>query len=320
MKSPLFVGVLLCSASFAEASEVFSYPPSPSGGLVASAWVDPDGSDSDIFAWNDFTLPATESITEVRWRGGYAYGALYGKAFDFSISFHATNITGFEPLVLDWPDPYGEPCLAQYIVGSNAGETPVGVVNGITMYDYRFVLPKPFVALAGVKYWIRIDAWQKVFPDWGVSKGTGGNGSHFRVVNHVFQNAPGDTSFTLLAAWKDLGFAKPGTAGLPSLVGSGSLASNQAGKLELTQAKSNALTFGIAGLSALNAPFYGGVLVPTPDILFTAATNGSGKLTIPFMLPPNTPSGVTIYLQFWITDPGATLGYAASNALRGVTG
>lgn len=304
----------------ASASDVFSYPPSASGGLVASAWVDPDGSDSDVFAYNDFTLPSTEAITEVRWRGGYAYAAYYGtKAYNFTLTFLATNVTGFEPLIQDWPDPYGEPCLAQFIVGSNAGETPVGVVNGIAMYDYRFVLPEPFVATGGVKYWLRIDAWQKGYPDWGVAKGTGGNGYHFRCLNHMFQNVPGDTSFTLGAAWKDLGFAKPGSAGLPSLVGSGAFAALEAGKLELTNAKANATVFLIAGGSSIQAPFLGGVLVPAPNIVFPTTSNGSGKLTLPFTLPATIPAGVTVYLQTWIADPGATLGYSASNALRGIS-
>lgn len=48
-------------------------------------------------------------------------------------------------------------------------------------------------------------------------------------------------------------------------------------------------------------------------------TNGTGKLTLPFTLPATTPPSITIHLQFWITDPGASLGFAASNALRGTT-
>lgn len=321
MKFRLLAVATLLLAPIGSATDVFSYPPSSAGGLVPSAWIDPDGSDSDVFAYNDFTLATTESITEVSWRGGYAYGGSYGtKAFNFTLTFLATNVTGFEPLIQDWPDPYGEPCLAQFIVGGNAGETAVGVVNGITMYDYRFVLPKPFVATGGVKYWLRIDAWQKGYPDWGVIKGTGGNGYHFRCLNHMFQNVPGDTSFTLGAAWKDLGYAKPGSAGLPSLVGVGALAAGESGKLELTAAKPNASAVGVVGGSAIHAPFLAGTLVPAPDIVFFAATNGSGKLTLPFTLPATVPPAVTFYLQFWINDPAATLGTSASNALRGTTG
>jgi hypothetical protein len=319
---PLAVLVLALAAPLATANEVFSYPPNPAGGVLTSSWVDPDGSDSDTYAYESFVLPETEAISEVRWRGGYSYGAMYGKAFGFTITFFATNVTGFEPLVLSLPDPYGEPCLANYVTGNAAGETPIGVVNGITMYDYRFVLSKPFVATGGVKYWIRIVAWQPTVPDWGIAKGTGGNGSHFRYITgyHMFQNAPGDTSFTLVAAWKDLGFGKVGSNGMPSLAGSGVFAAGGSGQLELAGAKSNAMAIGIVGNGALMAPFLGGTLVPSPDLMFAVTTSGSGKVVIPFTLPAATPQGIALHVQYWIADPAATQGYAASNALRGTTG
>lgn len=308
-------------AASAAAGDVFSYPPSAGGGLCTSAWVAPDGTDSDTYAWNDFVLPTTEGITEVRWRGGYGYGAPFGKATQFTISFFATNITGFEPLIVTLPDPYGEPCLANYQVAGNAGETPAGVVGGVAMYDYHAFLPTPFVATAGVKYWIRIVAWQPGYPDWGLIKGTGGNGSHFRYITglHMFQNVPGDPSFTLATPWKDLGFAKAGSKGLPTLVGTGALKAGQSGTLKLTNAKTNATAFWIVGATSLNAPLYSGTLVPSPNIVFGVPTNGSGQTTLPFALPANAPSAVSFYLQCWIPDAAATQGYAASNALKGTT-
>ena len=123
MRSTLTLALLALAAPVAGATDVFSYPPSAGGGVLTSAWVAPDGTDSDTYAYNDFTLPATESITEVRWRGGYGFGAPFGKAYQFTITFFATNITGSEPLITTLPDPYGEPCLANYQVASNAGET-----------------------------------------------------------------------------------------------------------------------------------------------------------------------------------------------------
>lgn len=316
----LVSSLFVCSE--ASAGDVFSYPPGTTTGMLSSSWVALDGSDSDMYAYNDFVLPSTEAITEVRWRGGYAVGAPFGKAYQFTITFFATNITGFEPLIVTLPDVEGEPSLANYQVPNNAGEVPAGTLGGVAVYDYRFVLPTPFVATGGVKYWIRIEAWQPGYPDWGLVRGTGGNGSHFRYSTgaHMFQNVPGDTSFTLGAAWKDLGNAKPGSNGIPTLVGTGALKANDSGTLTLTAAKKNTTAFGIVGLSALNVPFLGGTLVPAPDILFTLPTGSAGKIALPFALPANVPPGVSIYFQYWITDSAATQGYSASNALRGVTG
>lgn len=320
-RSLLALAAMFLGSSPSSAGDVFSYPPTTTPGLLTSSWVAPDGYDADMYAYNDFILPATEAITEVRWRGGYTYNAPYGKAYQFTITFFATNITGSEPLIVTLPDVEGEPSLANYQITNNAGETPAGTVGGLTVYDYKAVLPTPFVATGGVKYWIRIEAWQPSLPDWGLVRGSGGNNYHFRYSTglHMFQNIPGDTAFTLKAAWKDLGFAKPGSNGTPTLVGTGSFHATESGTLTLSSAKKNSTAFGIVGASTLNVPFFGGTLVPAPDILFTLPTGSSGKITLPFALPAGVPPGVTIYAQFWIADSGAPQGYAASNALRATT-
>ncbi|MBE0556427.1 MAG: chitobiase/beta-hexosaminidase C-terminal domain-containing protein, partial [Proteobacteria bacterium] len=177
---------------------LFSYPASASGGLIRSSWVSPDGSDADFYAYNDFTLPTTRSITEVRWRGGYLQGGAFGPANDFTVTFFATNVTGAEPLVT-LPES-SEISLVKYRVGGNAGETVAGTFGGVLMYDYRYQLPTPFQAVGGTKYWVRIEAFQTVAPDWGIAVGTGGDGVHFRydTGSKTFRYAPNDTSFTLL--------------------------------------------------------------------------------------------------------------------------
>ncbi len=314
----LGLGLSLGVAS-ARAGVVFSYPPSPSGGIVSSSWVDPDGSDSDMYAYDDFTLAATAAITEVRWRGGYGLNAPFGNVFDFTIHFYESIAGGSQPHVTnpELPEIY----LAYYHVGNNAGETPAGVFGGSMMYDYHYSLPMPFVAQAGVKYWIKIEASQPGYPDWGTSVGTGGNGYHFRYSTGLamFQNVPSDTCFTLISAWQDLGSGKPGVNGVPKLIGSGSLSSNFTGSLTLTNAKSKAQAIGVVGLSAINAPFLGGLIVPAPDILFTVTTTNSGTFALPYTMPANVPAGVAIYMQYFITDPAATFGRSASNAVVGTT-
>jgi len=48
-------------------------------------------------------------------------------------------------------------------------------------------------------------------------------------------------------------------------------------------------------------------------------TSPSGTLTLPFNWPSGVPAGLPLYFQFWISDPGASLGLAAGNGLKGVS-
>ena len=112
---------------------VYSQPPSSGGGLLQSSLRDPDGSASDQWAWDDFTLGWTQTITEVQWRGGYDPARLGsgGPVVDFTLAIYPTNLTGFEPDV-------AHPPLVHYQLGGNAGETPAEVLGGVQTYDYRY--------------------------------------------------------------------------------------------------------------------------------------------------------------------------------------
>lgn len=187
----------------ADAAVVFNRPLNPSGGIITSSWTDPGGSDTDLYAYDEFTINSNVSITEVRWRGGYASGGSLGHVFNFTVTLFASIANGTQPLCgnpqLEDTNPV---YLAKYSVGSNANETLVGPVAGITMYDYSFVLPTAFPATAGTKYWLRIEGCQSSSPDWGIAKGTGGDGQYFQFSTGAarFMFYPGDTAFTLLDA------------------------------------------------------------------------------------------------------------------------
>lgn len=282
----------------ARAGEVFSKPPSPTGGLNASSWVPPDGSDSDMYAWDDFTLAATQTITEVRWRGGYALGAPFGKATDFRVSFFESIAGGFQPLITVMPeDEENEVTLATFHTNGNAGEAFAGVFGGVSMYDYRFVLPAPVTLAGGVKYWFRVVASQPTYPDWGMT--TSAPGSHFRYSTglHMFQNVPNEMAFALHATWIDLGQALSGSAGNPALAGSGTLAPGAACALALAGARPAAPVTLVFGTSILAAPFKGGQLVPAPLGLVALASDASGAASLPFVMPAGLPSGATLVLQ-----------------------
>lgn len=171
---------------------------SGTGGLIASSWLNPDGSDADMYAYDNFTLPTNQSITEIDWRGGYIYNALYGKANNFTVTIFDSILGGSQPLVNNPQLP--ETYLAKYNVGGNAGETYAGSFGGVTMYDYKYALKTPFQAAGGHTYWVRIEAEQVGYPDWGIAVGTGGNGQHFQFSTGAarFSYASGDEAFTLI--------------------------------------------------------------------------------------------------------------------------
>ena len=81
---------------------VYSQPPSPGGGLFQSSLLEPDGSASDEWVWDDFTLSSTQAITEVQWRGGYKFGH-GGPVIGFTLKIYPTNQTGLEPDVAHAP-------------------------------------------------------------------------------------------------------------------------------------------------------------------------------------------------------------------------
>ena len=150
-----------------------------SGKLLLSSWLDPDGSNNDKYVWDNFTLPTTggitETITGIEWVGGYdptAFGA-GGPVLDFRVEIYPSIPAGTEPAVANPP-------LVQFMTGGNAGQTAIGMVGSIPMYSYASILPTPLIVSTGVKYWVQVEAFQQGSrPDWGIAKGTGGNGYHY---------------------------------------------------------------------------------------------------------------------------------------------
>jgi hypothetical protein len=181
---------------------IYSQPPKPSGGLLPTSWRDPDGSDTDRAVWENFGFENAQTISEVRWRGGYdpAKAGSGGPVQDFTIDIYQSIPAGSEPDLAVAP-------LVHYRVGGNAGETPAEVLGGVQTYDYGFVLPVPFEAAAATTYWVQIEAFQSGDPDWGLSVGTGtlGDGRHFREVaaEFYYQLVLDDAALELLSVVLD---------------------------------------------------------------------------------------------------------------------
>jgi hypothetical protein len=136
--------------------------------------------------------------------------------------------------------------------------------------------------------------------------------------------APGFNGATLLALlnraarpWFDLGHGLPGTHPAPRLVGTGTLLAGDRVDFDVSEGPESAPATLVVGLSQLAAPFKGGLLVPSPDLLLAGfVTSASGGLSIATSWPGGVPPGTQIFLQVWIADAGAAHGVAASNALR----
>jgi glyoxylase-like metal-dependent hydrolase (beta-lactamase superfamily II) len=116
--------------------------------------------------------------------------------------------------------------------------------------------------------------------------------------------------------WSDLGQALPGSAGAPLLEPHGPLANGSPTVLELRQARANAQAFLVGGLSSLALPLAGGVLVPAPDYIAPPTLTGTdGSAHFELDWPVVLGGGVPAYFQWWVLDPIATQGLAASNAM-----
>ena len=120
-----------------------------------------------------------------------------------------------------------------------------------------------------------------------------------------------------LDPWVDLGSGLAGVAGVPLLSTSGTLLPNTSYVIGVTNARPIAPIFWVLGVSAINAPFKGGILVPSPDlILGPFTTSFGGVLTFSGTFPSDVPAGFTFFNQFWIKDAAAFAGFAATNGVQ----
>jgi hypothetical protein len=119
------------------------------------------------------------------------------------------------------------------------------------------------------------------------------------------------------ATWTDLGFALPGVAGPPQLVGTGELLSGSAGSLALSNAAPSAPALLFIALNAAPTPFKGGLLVPVPALTTLAvSTSPAGTVPLAWAAWPSGLSGLSLCFQYAVKDLAAVQDVALSNALR----
>lgn len=124
-------------------------------------------------------------------------------------------------------------------------------------------------------------------------------------------------TFHRTEGWADLGDALSGVQGDPALVGAGSPSSGEAISLTIVSGPPSGSATLVVGLTPLNAPFKGGVLVPSPDLLVTGLPlDASGAAVLPAVWPSGIPAGFRVLLQAWMPDAAAPQDLSATNALR----
>ncbi len=118
--------------------------------------------------------------------------------------------------------------------------------------------------------------------------------------------------------WADLGFAKAGIAGLPRLLGSGTLQAGTFATLSLARARPAAATVLVIGVTPGLFPFFGTTLVPSLNLVVSGLpTDANGEWSLSGPWPAGVPSGFPIFAQVIVPDPVAVFGVAVSNAMVG---
>ncbi len=127
-----------------------------------------------------------------------------------------------------------------------------------------------------------------------------------------------------LIAWNNT-FEFPSTAisgvtGEPVMAVDGSFCDGDLLEVELSNSAPSSSAALVVGLSFLGVPFKGGVLGPNPDVILDGFfVNALGNLRIAATVPAGLPQGLDVYLQWFVVDPVAIKGLAASRTWHSIT-
>ena len=157
----LFVLGMLANQAFA--NPVVYQQAAIVGGSAFASQNDPGGNGDFAKVFDNFTLVAKTSITDVHWVGQYFNPANQGP------------ITSF--LVQIWSDAGGPG--AALLADSQAGVASETLIGGTT-YSYGIDLTTAFVAEANTTYWLSIQPTLVFPPQWGWQAGTGGDGVSYQ--------------------------------------------------------------------------------------------------------------------------------------------
>jgi hypothetical protein len=119
-----------------------------------------------------------------------------------------------------------------------------------------------------------------------------------------------------IGPWVSQGYALPDASSGPTLVANGSQHPGAKTRVEIRDGLPSAPAGIILGLSELGAPFKGGVLCPTPDLVVDGLSlDAQGGFLSVFPFPAGVPTGTELYWQGWVVDPAGPKGLTATNCL-----
>lgn len=118
--------------------------------------------------------------------------------------------------------------------------------------------------------------------------------------------------------WRNRLHGLAGATGVPELLGRGSTQGGSSLSWTI-EGPPSTLSVLAAGLQRLDLPLFGGLLVPSPDVLLMLVTDTAGAATTTLLLPASTAPGLEILSQAWLFDPSGPQGLTATNALQCTT-
>lgn len=117
-------------------------------------------------------------------------------------------------------------------------------------------------------------------------------------------------------SWTNLYNGLTGSGDEPELSGYGTLQAGSQYDVVVTKGRPFGQAYLVLGLSSLFAPFKGGTLVPTPDLLLgPLPLDAVGSLTTGGPWPVGVPPGTELFVQAWMPELAAPAGLSATNGL-----
>jgi hypothetical protein len=191
--------------------------------------------------------------------------------------------------------------------------------------------------------WITSPTWSGSLPtdipeDFVVAIGAGATATQDEVVveiptnsTHVFVG-PNDSlywdntdpdgdygvEFTVLAptAWSFLGGGVGGVNGVPSVLPSGELSCGSSIAFAIARAPANVPVFTAIGVSRVDFPIFGGVLVPLPEVVVgLGSTDASGAANLAIRIPITIAPATQVYFQHLMPDPSAAAGVGMTSGV-----
>lgn len=114
--------------------------------------------------------------------------------------------------------------------------------------------------------------------------------------------------------WRNLLHGTPGAGGVPRLHGLGTLQAGSPWSFSVAAAPNHLGLLGL-GLTRVDLPLFGGLLVPSPDLVLLLLGDPLGDSSWATAWPGNVPAGLQVFAQAWLLDGSGPAGWTATNAL-----